>query len=184
MISMTFGKRQSGVGGTAHALNAGTAVPQSQVVAEDAGATGHPIRWLIVLLACCWGLYALFANYGLDILRDHRLAGTWQPAYELRAMDGKCERTNFVITFCTAKITSVARPDQAPIGHKFMMLFVGGGAEALVPVRSTTDRTAVSIFYSAETRLWNRTLSVIAAAGVLVLFAIIALFFLWKAANE
>ena len=64
------------------------------------------------------------------------------------------------------------------------MLFAGGGGEALVPVRSTADRTAVSIFYAAETKLWNRTLSFIIAAGILALFSVFALFACWKALNH
>lgn len=181
---MTFGKRQSGVGAAAQALNVDMAVAQSQVVTETARATGSPVRWLIVLIACGAALYGLFVNYGPNILRDHRLAGTWQPAYDLRAMEGKCERTNFIITFCNAKIKSVARPDQAPIAVSFMMLFSGGGGEALVPVRSTTDRTAVSIFYSAETKLLNRTLSFISAAGIMTLIGVVALSLLRKAVNS
>ena len=129
-------------------------------------------------------LYGLVVSYGPDILRDHRLAGTWQPAHDLQAMEGKCERKNFVITFCSAKIRSVANPSQAPIAHRFMMLFAGGGGESLVPVRSTTDRTAVSILYAAETKLWNRTLSFIFSAGILALFSVGALLVFWRALNH
>ncbi|KAH2823330.1 hypothetical protein KXV85_001722, partial [Aspergillus fumigatus] len=71
-----------------------------------------------------------------------------------------------------AKIKSVARPDQAPIEHHFFMLFTGGGGEALVPVRSTADRGAVSIYYAAEAKRWNRTLSFIFSAVVLAIFSI------------
>ena len=181
---MTFGKRQSGVGAAAQAFSGNAAVAPSQVVTESARTTGSPIRWLIVLIACGAALYGLFVNYAPNVLRDHRLAGTWQPAYDLRAMEGKCERKNFIITFCNVTIKSVARPDQAPIAVSFMMLFSGGGGEALVPVRSTTDRTAVSIFYSAETKLLNRTLSFIAAAGLLTLTGAVALSLLWKAVNS
>jgi len=60
---MAFGKRQFGVGAAAHALNADMAVAQSQVVTETAGATGSPIRWIILLIACGAGLIALFVNY-------------------------------------------------------------------------------------------------------------------------
>ena len=181
---MTFGKRQSGVGAAAHAFNAHTTVEQSQVANETARPAAHPFRSLIALLACGAALYGLLVSYGPDILRDHRLAGTWQPAYDLRVMEGRCERTNFVITFCSAKIKSVARPDQAPISHKFMMLFAGGGGEALVPARSTSDRSAVSIFYAAETKLLNRTLSFVSVAGLLALFSVIALFIFWNAVNS
>jgi hypothetical protein len=65
-----------------------------------------------------------------------------------------------------------------------MMLFSGGGGEAMVPVRSTTDRAAVSIFYAAEAKLLNRTLSFIFSAGILALIEIIALLMFWKAANS
>jgi len=181
---MSFGKRQSGAGAAAQALNVDRAVGQGPAVAESDGVSGHPFRWLIALIACGAMLYGLVASYGPDIVRDHRLAGTWQPAYDLRATDGKCERTNFIITFCNAKIKSVARPDQAPVDHRFMMLFSGGGGEALVPVRSTRDRAAVSIFYSAETKLWNRTLSFLSAAVMLTLFSLIALACFWRAANS
>ena len=181
---MSFGKRQAGVGATAQAFNAGMAVSPSQVITEAAGPTGHPIRWFILLVAIGAAFYGLFVSYGPDILRDHRLAGTWQPAYDLRATEGKCERTNFVITRCSAKIISVAKPDQAPIAHNFLMLFAGGGGEALVPVRSTIDRSAVSIFYAAETKLWNRTLSFVSSAGILALFSFGALLVFLKALNS
>lgn len=181
---MAFGKRQSGFGPAAQALNVNTPPPHSHAVTETVAPTGHPFRWLIVLIACGALLYFLVTSYGPDILRDHRLAGTWQPAYDLQAMEGKCERKNFVITFCSAKIRSVANPAQAPIAHRFMMLFAGGGGEALAPVRSTVDRTAVSIFYAAETKLWNRTLSFIVVAGLLALFSVGALLMLWRALNQ
>jgi len=181
---MAFGKRQSGVGATAQAFNVDMTVAKGRVATDTAQTTGFPFRSLIGSLACGAALYALLVSYGPDLLRDHRLSGTWQPAYDLQAMDGKCERTNFVITFCSAKIKSVARPDQPPIDHKFMMLFSGGGGEALVPVRSTADRTAVSIYYAAETRRWNRTLSFISVAGALSLFGLVALSMFWKAVSS
>jgi hypothetical protein len=181
---MAFGKRQSGVGATAQTLNVDMTVAHGQVPTETAQATGFPFRSLIASLACGAALYGLLVSYGSGLLRDHRLSGTWQPAYDLRVMDGKCERTNFVITFCSAKIKSVAKPEQAPIDHRFMMLFTGGGGEALVPVRSTADRTAVSIFYAADTKLWNRTLSFISALGILALFGAVALFTFWKGVSS
>ena len=179
---MSFGKRQAGVGAAAQAVNAGT--PSfTQTITEAPGPTGHPIRWLILLLAIGAALFGMFASYGPDLLRDNRLGGTWQPAYDLRAVEGKCERKNFIVTFCNTKIASVARPDQAPIAVSFMMLFSGGGGEAMVPVRSTTDRAAVSIHYAAEAKLLNSTLSFIFATGILVLIEFIALLMFWKAAN-
>ena len=177
---MAFGKRQSGSG--AATLNADMAGARGD--GETGPAPGSPIKWLIVFVAIAAMFYGLFVSYGPDILRDHRLAGTWQPAYDLQAMEGKCERTNFVITFCSVKIRSVALPDQAPTNYRFVMLFSSGGGEALVPVRSTTDRNAVSIAYAAETKLWNRTLSFVVATGFLVLFAVGALLLLRRTLNS
>lgn len=181
---MPFGKRQSGVGASAQALNVDMAVPQSQAVPEAAPTTGYLIRSFLFAVACCAGLFAMFTNYGPNIVRDLRLAGTWQPAYDLRAVEGKCERTNFIITFCNSKIKSVAAPDQAPITVSFMMLFSGGGGEALVPVRSTKDRAAVSIFYAADAKLLNRTLSFIAVVVILMLMAFVSLLLFWRGANN
>jgi hypothetical protein len=178
---MAFGKRQSGVG--AAALNVDIASTRGQATAEAAPATGSPIRWLLLCLACSWLLYAMLTSYGPDILRDHRLAGTWQPAYDLQAVEGKCERTNFVSTFCNVKIKSIARPDQAPISHSFFMLFSSGAGEALVPVRSTRDRTAVSIAYTAETKLWNRTLSFVLSLVLMALVDAAAILMFWKSVN-
>jgi hypothetical protein len=183
VTEMAFGKRQHGVGAATQTLNAGPAVTSSRVANEMAQG-GHPFRWFILLVACAAGLYFQFVNYGPDLVRDHRLSGTWQPAYDLQVTEGKCDRINFVVTMCNAKIISVARPDQAPISHSFLMFFSSGGGEALVPVRSTKDRSAVSIFYPAETKLWNRTLSFIFAAGMLALLDLVALLGFWNAVNS
>ena len=179
---MAFGKRQSGAGAAAQALHTGTTATSSRLAGELKGPS--PLRWFILLVACAAGLYYQFVNYGPDLVRDHRLSGTWQPAYDLQATEGKCERFNFVITTCNAKIKSVARPDLAPITYSFLMFFSSGGGEALVPVRSTKDRSAVSIFYAADTKLWNRTLSFILAAGMLALLDLVALLGFWKAVNS
>ena len=61
---------------------------------------------------------------------------------------------------------------------------MSAGGEVLVPVRSTVDRAAVSIFYAAETKLWNRTLSFIFSAGLLALFSFGALLVFWRALNQ
>ena len=180
---MAFGKRQSGVGAAAQAFGPDNPHTRSQAIIENAAAKGSPVRWFLACLAFTAVTYAFLVGYGPDLLRDHRLAGSWQPAYDLQASEGKCKRTNFVVTFCTAKIKSVARPDQAPIDHSFFMLFSGGGGEALVPVRSTKDRAAVSIAYTAETKLWNRTLSFVFTAVFLVLFDLGALLLFWKSIN-
>jgi hypothetical protein len=179
---MAFGKRQSGVGAAAQAFDAGATARSSRIANQLQGPS--PFRWFVMFVAVSAGLYYLFVSYGPDLARDHRLSGTWQPAYDLQVTDGTCKQTNFILTTCDAKIKSVARPDQAPIPHSFMMFFSSGGGEALVPVRSTTDRSAVSIFYAAETKLWNRTLSFIVLAGLLALFDLVALLGFLNAVNS
>jgi hypothetical protein len=135
--------------------------------------TTGPIKQVILLLIVATGLYFLTTTYAGAILRDIRLAGTWQVAYDLRAVDGSCTRHNFIVTFCSAKIRSNAEPNRAPVTSEFMMLFSSGGGEMLVPVRSTTDRSAVAIGYAAETKLMNRTMTFIGLTGVL------AAMFIW-----
>jgi hypothetical protein len=179
---MAFGKRQSGVGAAAPTFNTDMAVAQSSVVTEASESKGLPFRSFIATIACCAGLYMLFVNYGPNIVRDLRLSGTWQPAYDLRAMEGKCERTS--LSPSAAKIQSVAMPDQAPIPVSFLMLFSGGGGEAMVPVRSTKDRAAVSIHYAAETKLLNRTLSFVFSVGMLLLTGFVMLLLFVRAIND
>ena len=129
--------------------------------------TVGPTMLVMGLLLFGGGLYFITVNYAADLLRDIRLAGTWQVAYDLRAVDGSCKRRNFVITSCSAKIQSVAEPNLAAVASEFMMLFSSGGGELLVPVRSTTDRSAVGIAYATETKLTNRIITFIGLTGTL-----------------
>lgn len=129
--------------------------------------TVGPTMLVMGLLLFAGGLYFITVTYAAEILRDIRLAGTWQAAYDLRAVNGSCKRHNFVVTFCSAKIQSVAEPNRAAVTSEFMMLFSSGGGELLVPVRSTTDRSAVAIAYATETKLTNRTMTFIGLTGTL-----------------
>jgi hypothetical protein len=129
--------------------------------------TADPVKLVILLLIVAAGLYFITVSYAGDILRDIRLAGTWQVAYDLRAANGSCTRHNLVVTRCSAKIQSIADPNQAPVASEFMMLFSSGGGEMLVPVRSTTNPSAVAIAYASETKLLNRTMTFLVLAGTL-----------------
>jgi len=110
-----------------------------------------------------------FLPAGPDIWRDHRLAGTWRPAYELQARDGRCTTYEFVLTSCSASIVSMAEPDAAAKDVSFLMLFTTGAGESLTPVRSTLDPSAVTVGYAAETELWNRTLTFVLFCASLIL---------------
>jgi hypothetical protein len=126
-----------------------------------------PLRLVIVVLCTAAALWYVSATYAGEILRDLRLSGTWQTAYDLRAVDGSCRRVQLVITFCSAKIKSLAEPERAPVVTEFMMGFSSGGGEAIVPVRSTVDPSAVAVAYAAETRLVNRTLTWLVVTTIL-----------------
>ena len=117
---------------------------------------GGPAYLFFIMFVALAGFGFIGHLYGGDLLRDLRLSGTWQPAYELQAADGRCTRHNFIGTDCSAKITSVAEPDKPPVDVGFLMLFTSGGGEVLMPVRSTSDPAAVTIAYAAETELMNR----------------------------
>jgi hypothetical protein len=85
--------------------------------------TFGPLRFVALALGTAAILWYVTATYAGEIWRDHRLAGTWQTAYDLRAVDGSCKRYQFVMTFCSAKITSLAEPDRAPVVSEFIMGF-------------------------------------------------------------
>ncbi len=121
-----------------------------------------PIRLVISMAGVAAFFYFLLLPVGSDVLRDHRLAGSWRPAYDMQATDGHCKSYWFLLTDCTAKIISVAEPDQPAVASHFIMSFASGDGERLVPVRSTVDPSVVTIGYAAETKLWNRTLSFVA----------------------
>jgi hypothetical protein len=125
-----------------------------------------PLRFVFIMLACAGAFWFLTLPNAGAILRDHRLAGSWRPAYDMQVVDGKCTRFNFVITDCDAKIKSLAEPDQAPLPIHYQMLFTSGGGVPLVAVRSTVDPTVVTIAYAAETELANRTVTFFVMAAI------------------
>ena len=171
-----FGKRNAAVGVSTYS-KPGDA-PADLASAIEVVKTGKlpywttvgPMRLVFLLLAVGAVFWFMILPRASDILRDHRLAGTWQPAYDLEAIDGKCTVYQLVFTDCEAKIISLSEPNRAPIEVRFEMAFSGGGGESMVPVRSTVDPSAVTIAYAAETKLMNRTLTFI---GVTFSFALV-----------
>jgi hypothetical protein len=166
-----FGKRNAGgrVQSVARAgVSPGAAATQADLAAAaEVIAAGKLPTWtnvgperVIMAMFLVAAVYLFFAiPYAPDLLRDRRLAGTWQAAYDMQARDGHCTRFYFLLTRCTAEIASLAEPDAPATSVGFIMGFAGGGGEALVPVRSTADPSVVTIAYAAETELRNRTLT-------------------------
>jgi hypothetical protein len=113
----------------------------------------------VVFAATC--LWYLTSAYGLELLRDRQLSGTWQVAYDMQApsKDANCTRYQMILTICSAKLTSLADPQKAPVTSGFLMLFSGSSGMRLVPVRSTVDPSAMTIADAVETKLLNRTIS-------------------------
>jgi hypothetical protein len=120
------------------------------------------------------GALGAVAFYGPDLARDLRYASTFKVADDLRATDGRCKRYLFLVSLCSAKIQSV-RNDQSARSIEFLMAFRSGDGEAMIPVRSSTDASAVSIQYAVGDVLLNRILSLL---GFALLFSWLAWVFL------
>ena len=161
--------RQSAVGHATVSKTAAIDEHQHHKAPEASKKTSARDSFFLVLLAAA-GLWYMTSTYSMELVRDHRKSGTWQVAYDLRVVDASCRRVQLVVTFCTAKITSLAEPQKAPVESEFMMMFSSGGGEKMIPVRSTTDPSAVAVAYSAETKLMNRTISWLVSVAILLTF--------------
>ena len=168
-----FGKRGV-IGGARPPLSpqpAAVATMAAPTPTQSAGARTEAMagmfRTAIFLLLAGAAYWFLILPYAGGVVRDLRLSGTWQPAYDMQVVDGRCKRYNFVITLCSARMKSRARPDLPPTSVDYMMAFVRG-AEPLVAVRSTRDTSAVSIGAAADRHLVNRTLTFLFLTGVFI----------------
>ena len=135
------------------------------------------VKSIMFLLAAAAGFWFCILPYAGDIIRDHRLSGTWQPAYDMQVVDARCKRYNFIVTLCSARMKSRARPDQAQSAIGYMMAF-SRGDEPVVPVRSTTDPSAVSLSSAAVTHLANRTMTFLVLGGGFAASILCSLFLL------
>lgn len=118
-------------------------------------------------------MFAAIWSYAPDIVRDHRYAGTYMVAPDLRATKGECTRYAFLVTLCSAKIQQIYGNAPA-IPTSFMMIFRGGDGARMVPVRSTVDPSAIGIRFAVTDMLWTRAYSL--AGCVLMLLAMSWLF--------
>jgi hypothetical protein len=132
------------------------------------GPTAIVVWSLLVLVLVGVMTYA----YGGDLVRDTRLAGTWAPAPDLRAVDGHCTSYEYIVTLCDATILGADTETVRFQQNRFMMAFSSGGGEFLVPVRSTKDPEAISIGYAARDKLFNRVVTFVLAFVILVAGAI------------
>jgi hypothetical protein len=115
-------------------------------------------------------VFGAMALYGPEVARDLRYAGTFRVADDLRATEGRCKRYMFLVSLCSVKIQSV-RNERSTNTTEFLMFFRGGDGEAMIPVRSSVDASAVGIQYAVSDVLLNRTLSLL---GILLFFSWVA----------
>ena len=127
----------------------------------------NPLAIILALLMAGSLLLALLGGYSRTVIRDLRLANTWEAAEDLRAVDGKCSRYFLLITFCHTQIKAPGDRSQPTFSSEFMMFFDTGAGELITPVRSTIDPTAISASYAVDDRLRNRALSFFLPATVL-----------------
>ena len=107
------------------------------------------------------------AYYGPDLARDLRYTGTFRVAFDLQATEGTCKRYMFLVSLCSAKIHSVTN-EWPTKSNEFLMSFRGGDGEAMIPVRSSVDASAVGLQYAVSDVLLNRTLSLL---GIILFLA-------------
>jgi hypothetical protein len=110
------------------------------------------------------------ALYGPEVARDLRYAGTFRVADDLQATEGRCKRYMFLVSLCSAKIHSV-RNERSATSTEFLMFFHSGDGEAMIPVRSSVDASAVGLQYAVSDVLLNRTLSLL---GIILFFGWVA----------
>jgi len=165
-----FGRRNAGgVGRFGSQPSRATVVPDEVKTVVEVIATGRLPRWtnvslrraVIIMFAIAAAYCAVVLPSVLNLVRDYRLAGTWQPAYDMQALVGKCTRLNLTFVHCEAQIKSRAEPDREPIKAEFDRPFTNGGIKTPVPVRSTKDPSVVTIDYTAETDLSSRALDLL-----------------------
>ena len=106
--------------------------------------------------------------YGGDLLRDTRLAGTWTPAPDWRALDAHCTSYEHIVTLCDATLMRADAETVRAQRNRFMMAFSSGGGEFIVPVRSTKDPEAISLGYAAQDKLVNRVITFLVAFATLI----------------
>jgi hypothetical protein len=167
-----FGKRRSAQDAgtfyrpTAEAVDLGAAIKAVQTGRLPYWAKAGPLYFVTAMIFAAGVFWLHILPYAEDLLRDHRHMGTWQPAYDMRVIEGRCTRYGHVISDCRVKIESAPEPNKAPLTIRYSMFFASGGGELLLPMRSTVDPSAITVAYAAETKLVNRTLTFLGMTGV------------------
>src|SRR5438270_13493155 len=101
-----FGKRNGGIPRRPDVPQADVSAALAVVKRGKVPAwTSYGPAYLVIVALCLAGLlWHLTTTYAGEILRDHRLAGTWQTASDLQAVYGSCRRVELMVTCCSATI--------------------------------------------------------------------------------
>ena len=128
------------------------------------------IFWsLFGVTACAALLVGLSLFMVPDIASDWQVRNTAQPVAEGRVVKGRCS-TRLVITTCD--VTLSMRGKAGPLTREVDLLFLGvGGGDYTVNVLADPSRPELVTTDLGLDRLWNRTLTALAAGSLLLIGA-------------
>ncbi|WP_458097159.1 hypothetical protein [Roseomonas sp. WA12] len=118
----------------------------------------------VVVCAALLGAMMIFMVPG--IATDWQVKDTAQPVADGRVTKGRCS-TRLVITTCDATLSLLSK--SGPITREVDMLFLGVGGDYTVSVLADPARPELVTTNLGLDRLWNRTLTALVAAGLLLI---------------
>ena len=180
MSGTAFGRRDVPRGGT---IQRASPVKRAPVVsapaaayeaaAEPARVPSSPPHWVQVSLSktvLCIFFFA--AMIGLlvhlqapSLMRDVRLAGTYEIDLLVEVNHGKCEGYT-IIHFCDVSLTWDDNGTAVTEDTRFIVTAFSVGRQPLIPVRSSADPQAISVDYAVNGALQNRVWSFLFWVGV------------------
>lgn len=148
----------------AHHNNADAKPPQWAKITWQQNLSGAAIVSVVLL--------ALWLFYGPAVNRDLRLANTYKIDRTLQVEHGSCKRYFFLLSTCSANL--IDKSSGTPTKHtaSYMVMFRNLGGTPLIPVRSTSERDAVSVRVATSDTLTNRAASLYGLSA----FCLLALF--------
>ena len=166
MAETTFTQPPFGEGRTADTGNAQADRRTEPKTVKQPAWLSPPVRAYLVLIAISASLIAWLAwLYGAEIIRDHRHAGTYRIARDIKVEQGSCQRVLFLVTFCLAEMSTPIEINgylgKLTIYSRAMVSLTETGGQPMVAMRSSIEPTAVGIKYMTEDSLLNRTLTLL-----------------------
>jgi hypothetical protein len=132
-------------------------------------------------------LYAEIRYNDIELVRDIWLAGTWEPAPDMRIIDNKCELDLnksigddiFFLRNCAVVIEPRSGQSWTGFKSRFKVAFTTVANMPALPVRSRLDPTAIAVNYAVNDLLLNRILTsfVLMGSYITVLIALVTRLF-------